>query len=99
MDKNCEKCVQYPGPKNLCPAWIRPENGFIETNVATGEERIVQGCFYQVIPKLMSHVVAASNRPAAAFESMRNEINTAITVGLTNKLIENHNGDVEKIAQ
>lgn len=48
----------------------------METNVATGEERPISGCFYQVMPRLMVEVIKASNRPAAAIESTRNEIAT-----------------------
>jgi hypothetical protein len=71
--KTCEKCL-HRYRKEGCPHWIEPENGFIETNIRTGEERVVQGCFFQVIPKLMAHVVSAANRPAAAMESFRNEM-------------------------
>lgn len=46
----------------------------METNIRTGEERFITGCFYQVIPRLMVEVIKASNRPAAAIESTRNEI-------------------------
>jgi hypothetical protein len=55
---------------------VGPETGTIvlETNAATGEERAVRGCFYQVMPRLMVEVIKASNRPAAAIESTRNEI-------------------------
>lgn len=56
-----------------CPAWISEQAGFMETNISTGEERFIVGCFFQVIPKLMVEVIKASNRPAAAVESMRNE--------------------------
>lgn len=86
MDSNCEKCVQYPGEKYTCPAWIRPENGFMETNPQTGDERLVQGCFYQVIPKLMVHVVQASNRPAASMDALRGEINSMLTLPMVKAL-------------
>lgn len=69
----CEKCPHRTDP-NGCPCWIGPQAGFLETNVATGEERFIVGCFYQVIPKLMVEVIKASNRPAAAVESIRNEM-------------------------
>lgn len=46
----------------------------METNIVSGEERFIVGCFYQVIPRLMVELVKASNRPAAAIESTRNEI-------------------------
>jgi hypothetical protein len=52
--------------------------GLIETNLQTGEERLLTGCFYEIIPKLMVHVIRASNRPAAAMESFRNEVVTGL---------------------
>lgn len=67
----CAKCP-HRHSKLGCPVWVEAENGFIETN-DQGEMRTVQGCFYQVIPKLMVHVVKASNRPAAVLQEMRNE--------------------------
>lgn len=72
---HCEHCPQK-GTGRGCPAWVGPESGTIilETNTATGEERPVSGCFYQVMPRLMVEVIKASNRPAAAIESTRNEI-------------------------
>lgn len=78
MNEACKKCVQYPGEKYTCPAWIGAEAGYMETNVQTGEDRLVTGCFYQVMPKLMIHVVKASNRPAAAMQDLRNKLATAM---------------------
>lgn len=68
----CEFCPHRFDGSPGCPVWVKPENGFLETN-QSGEVRTVQGCFYQVIPKLMVHVVQASNRPAAVLQEMRNE--------------------------
>lgn len=62
-----------------CPTWISEQAGFMETNVQTGEERFITGCFYQVIPRLMVEVIKASNRPAAAVESTRNVIAEGFT--------------------
>ena len=70
MADHCKHCPHPDG----CPAWIGPEHGFMETNVQTGDDRLVTGCFYQVIPKLMIHVVKAANRPAAAMQSFRNDV-------------------------
>lgn len=71
----CDLCP-HKGTGRGCPAWVGPESGTIvmETHVATGEERPIRGCYYQVMPRLMVHVIQASNRPAAAIESTRNEI-------------------------
>ena len=71
--ETCERCPnRYE--KRGCPCWITEKHGFMETNIETKEERLVTGCFYEVMPKLMIHVIAAANRPAAAFESLRNEM-------------------------
>lgn len=71
--KTCEKCP-YRYEAKGCPCWIEPEAGFMEKNIQTGEERLVTGCFYQVIPKLMAHMVAAVGQPRAALESWREEM-------------------------
>lgn len=39
-----------------------------------GEEKTVGECIFQALPKLMVELIKASNRPAAAIESTRNEI-------------------------
>lgn len=64
-----------------CPAWLDPDDGhaFVEQNVATGEQRLLEGCYFDLAPKMMQHVVAASSRPAAAFESARNTLVRALS--------------------
>ena len=69
----CEKCPNRYKPEG-CPCWIDKTAGFMKTNIQTGEEDFITGCFYQVVPFLMIEVVKASNRPAAVMESVRNEI-------------------------
>lgn len=68
-EKNCGKC-----PHNPCPYWVDRDAGMVETNIATGEERFIEGCFFQVMPKLMIHVIRASNRPAASMDKIANEL-------------------------
>ena len=68
----CDKCPQRFDPAG-CQWWIEPSWGIVETN---GEEtRLLSGCCG--IPhlfRLQAYVIGASNRPAAAVESARNEI-------------------------
>ncbi len=71
--ETCERCPNRYS-KTGCPCWIRQTAGFIESNIVTKEERFITGCFYEVMPKLFCHVIAASNRPAAAVEDMRNRM-------------------------
>lgn len=70
---NCKKCPQSNGPEG-CPAWVE----YVETNVADGSIRTTRECFYQAMPKMMQHVICASNRPAAAIESTRNALVNAL---------------------
>lgn len=58
-----------------CPFWLRAELGVVETK-PDGETRVFSGCqFYDgLLVRWLSHVIAAANRPAAAVESMRNEV-------------------------
>lgn len=69
--QTCPECP-YRFYARGCPNWIGVEFGFIESNVLTGEERVVTGCFPKLMPKLMRYVVISANRPAAAMESLRN---------------------------
>lgn len=86
---NCAKCSETNGDKG-CPCWI---DGIVETNIQTGEERITKGCLFTFLPRWITLVIQASNRPAAAFESARNEIVKAITLATeTNvRLLERKN--------
>lgn len=54
--------------------WIDEKVGLIETNIQTGETRLTTGCFYPIMARLYTYVIQASNRPAAAVETARNEI-------------------------
>jgi len=91
--ETCEKCPHRHDDKG-CPCWIDQTAGFMRTNIQTGQEDFITGCFYHVIPFLMIEVVKASNRPAAAIESTRNEIANGFTkvaeaLNQPNLLIEN----------
>ena len=59
-----------PQAGTYCPAWTE----YVQTNVQTGEERIVKQCVFQAIPHFMIETLMASNRPAAAMETTRNEL-------------------------
>ena len=67
----CRKCPQRNDEQG-CPAWWE----IVETNLETKEERITKGCGWTLMPRFMIEVIKASNRPAAAVESCRNEIAT-----------------------
>jgi hypothetical protein len=64
-----------------CPHWLSADAGLVETNSLTGETRLVEGCAVIENFRLMGAVIAASNRPAAAVESLRDE-----TVGLLGRI-------------
>lgn len=61
-----------PHAKHYCAAW---SDGVVWANSQTGEERIVNCAFEALMPALVE-VIKASNRPAAAIESTRNELAT-----------------------
>ena len=65
---NCKKCPGNNGPEG-CPVWVE----YSETNL-NGDVRLTKECGHQAMPKFMVQMIAASNRPAAAVESMRNEV-------------------------
>lgn len=64
---NCKKCSESV---KGCPCWTE----LIETNIQTGEDRITKDCLYKLLPHLLVEVIKASNRPAAAVETMRNNL-------------------------
>jgi len=66
---NCRKCPGSNGPDG-CPWWWE----YAETNAMTNETRITKECGIQALPKFLGHVLAASNRPAAAIESTRDAL-------------------------
>lgn len=59
-----------PEKGKYCPAWTE----YMETNQSTQEERLQKECLFTAMPKFMIHTLQAANRPAAAVESMRNEM-------------------------
>ncbi len=60
---NCHKC-----PEKGCPMWWT-------TIWSDGKnEKIIESCGYEQLPQYLTEVVKASNRPAAAVESLRNEL-------------------------
>ncbi len=67
----CENCLAPKGKD--CPNWVAESWGVWETNVVTGEQRLVTGCFPRVMLRLMEFVVRTNNSAAAAVESNRNE--------------------------
>lgn len=68
--KNPFECKECPESEKGCPCWTE----IIETNIQTGAERITKDCLFKLMPRLMIEVIKASNRPAAAVESMRNSL-------------------------
>lgn len=65
----CRKCPQG-NSENGCPAWWE----IVTENTQTGEVKVSKGCGWQHLPMMLIEVIKASNRPAAAVESCRNEI-------------------------
>lgn len=79
--KNAFKCHKCPGnsTETGCPMWWE----VLETNMQSGEERLRKGCGYTMQQTFLIEVLKASNRPAAAIESMRNEIVNSIALGMS----------------
>ncbi len=57
--------------KRYCPFW--DDDPMIWENTATGEQKVFH-CSAMMMMRTQKEVIAASNRPAAAVESVRNEI-------------------------
>lgn len=69
IGRECPR-TNNPDAKIFCPAW---HDGIVWQKDGTGEERVVN-CTFSMMMQGMVQVIAASNRPAAAIESTRNEI-------------------------
>ena len=69
--KNADNCKQCPkrNDEDGCQWWWE----WVETN-GTGQERLRKQCGKSAMQVFMVEVIKASNRPAAAVESTRNEI-------------------------
>lgn len=78
----CHKCPQNCTEKG-CPAWVE----FMATTVATGAQELKKMCIFQALPVFLTHVIQASNRPAAAIENMRNNIVESIMLAATNRVM------------
>lgn len=74
--RECPK-TNNPEAKHHCPAWT---DGVVWTNSQSGEERIVHCSFEALMPALVE-TIKASNRPAAAVESTRNELTEQLKRG------------------
>lgn len=87
--RGCPEQALSPGEERFCPCWYSAESGAVltEANVQTGEERIVKGCFFQVIPSLMIHVIRASNRPAEEMSAMRGDMALAAAKAVQTTLV------------
>jgi len=59
-----------------------------ETNLATGEEREIIGCYFQVMPRLMEHAVKAGNRPAEELSAMREQVVNTIATHMATPIQE-----------
>ncbi len=72
MFKHAFECKKCPKRNDIegCPAWWE----VVYTNPASGETRLEKNCGWSQLPKMIVEVIKASNRPAAAVESCRNEI-------------------------
>lgn len=65
-------CPQNNDPSRgaYCPTWWEASL----VNVQTGETALRKECGWSLLPVFLIEVIKASNRPAAAIESTRNEI-------------------------
>jgi hypothetical protein len=65
----CDNCPEKTGEEG-CPAW----NEIIMTNIQSGEDKIVKGCNFQLMPFIMTEAIKASNTSANTFADIKNEI-------------------------
>jgi len=91
---NCSQCPEKNGDGG-CPAWWE----IVWENPQSDEVKVEKSCGLEMMPRILLEVLKASNRPAAAVESMRNEMKKDFStlLGLASvsisKRIEGGNGN------
>ncbi len=72
----CNKCPMSntPDASRSCPMWWE----FLVTPVGASQSELKKMCGYQALPTFLTEIISASNRPAAAIESMRDDTVKAI---------------------
>lgn len=74
----CHKCPQSNN-ENGCPAW----NEVIMSNTKSGEEKIVKGCTFQLLPWIMTEAIKASHTATSTAADMKNEVAKGFAVMAT----------------
>lgn len=73
---NCAKCPGKAGDGG-CPMWWKTV--WTQPSAAGPEAvKVIESCGYEQLPQFLIEVIKASNRPAAAVESARDEIATGL---------------------
>lgn len=65
----CHKCPQSNG-EDGCPAW----NEVIMTEAQSGEQKIVKGCNFQLMPWIMTEAIKAANVSTGTSADIKNEV-------------------------
>lgn len=71
---SCPEARLKPGQVGFCPCWyVGDSQGQVltEKNRQTGETRVVQGCYYEVTPRLLQFTVMEQGSTAAEVSAMR----------------------------
>jgi len=70
--KNAWKCHKCPrsNDENGCPAW----NEIVMTETSTGEQKIVKGCHFQLMPWIMTEAIKATTVATGTASDIKNEI-------------------------
>lgn len=79
-ERGCPERKNVP-TELFCPAWYegRPDGAqLIETNPATGEKRVVRGCWFDVMPSIMQWQYQEQASNTAETSALRHEIRVEI---------------------
>lgn len=86
--------------RKKCVWWVGSEKGLIETNDATGEDKVIQGCLTDIILRWLVQSVKYSMANKATVEQVRNKIadmhgsvNSALITVLSSPLPTLHPGN------
>lgn len=71
-----EGCPQSKNvrPSQYCPCWYEGTadgQQLMETNRLSGETRLVKGCFFEIMPRLLQYTVQEQGQTSAEISAMR----------------------------
>lgn len=96
--KGCPKSRNVP-TEQFCPAWYEGgmDGHLMEKNPITGETRMVTGCFFQVMPRLLQYTVQFQEQTSAEVSAGRKDTVAAVQAQVATEIREGFHRIVSSI--